>query len=229
MPTILISGANRGLGLEFTRQYLADGWTVVATARELATATELRALAGDHPATLRTVELDVARPEDIADLARHLADTTFDIVLHNAGVLTRRDFGGSSWQDWEPHLRVNAYAPLCLAEAFVPHLERGNNPKFVNLSSVLASIASNTSGGLYAYRASKAAANAVVKSLAVDLAPRGITVLALHPGGVRTRMGGPQATLDAPASVRGMRSVIAGAGSADSGSFRQWDGTPLPW
>ena len=83
--------------------------------------------------------------------------------------------------------------------------------------------------GLYAYRASKAAANAVVKSLAVDLAPRGITVLALHPGWVRTRMGGPQATLDAPASVRGMRAVIAAASRADSGTFRQWDGTPLPW
>ncbi len=229
MPTILISGANRGLGLEFTRQYLADHWTVIATARDLATAADLRALSGEYPATLRLAELDVASPEAIAGLGRDLAGTALDIVLHNAGVLTRRGFGGSSWQDWEPHLRVNAYAPLCLAEALLSNLARGHDPKFVNLSSVLASIASNSSGGLYAYRASKAAANAVLKSLAIDFAPHGITVLALHPGWVRTRMGGPEASLDAPTSVRGMRAVIAAAGRADTGTFRQWDGASLPW
>jgi NAD(P)-dependent dehydrogenase (short-subunit alcohol dehydrogenase family) len=229
MPTLLISGANRGLGLEFTGQYLADGWHVVAAARSLSTADELKALAGDYPARLRLVELDVAVPGQITRLAAELGGTALDILLHNAGVLTRRDFGGSSWEEWEPHLRVNSYAPLCLAEAFAPHLERAQGAKFVNLSSVLGSITSNRSGGLYAYRASKAAATAVLKSLAIDLAPRGITVLSLHPGWVRTRMGRPDASLDATTSVRGMRSVIAASSTEDSGIFRQWDGTPLPW
>lgn len=229
MPTVLISGANRGLGLEFTRQYLADGWNVFAATRALATAAELKALAGTCPSLLSLVELDVTAPGQVAGLAAELSGTTLDVVLHNAGVLVRRDFGGSSWEEWEPQVRVNSYAPLCLAEAFLPHLERATAAKFVNVSSVLGSITLNRSGGLYAYRASKAAANAVLRSLAIDLAPRGITVLSLHPGWVRTRMGGPDAPLDATTSVRGMRSVIAASSAADSGTFRQWDGTPLAW
>ena len=229
MPTVLITGGNRGLGLEFARQYAASGWNVVATARSPQQATALAALRPTASGTVRIEPFDAARPESFDELARSIGDTALDLVINNAGVMTRRGFGASTWADWEPHMRVNAYAPLRLAEVLVEALSRGTHPKYVALTSVLGSIGANESGGLYAYRASKAAANAVLKSLSLDLATRGIVVLPLHPGWVRTDLGGPMATIDVQTSVTGMRTVIASATSADSGKFRQWDGTMLAW
>lgn len=229
MPHVLITGANRGLGLEFTRQYLAEGWRVTAVIRDPAAKVEIRA-AADSPAGELHVEIaDLGEASAIEALAARLAPAPIDILLHNAGYMTRCDFGESSWADWESHFKINSYATLKLAEAFVTHLAASEQRRFIALSSRLGSIGGNDSGGLYAYRASKAAANAVIKSLSIDLAPHGIVVLSLHPGWVRTRMGGASAPLDAQSSVNGMRRVIAGATTRESGSFVQWDGQVLPW
>lgn len=226
---VLVTGANRGLGLEFVRQYLADGATVTATVRDPAEARELAELQTRVGERLTVEPLDLLDGDAIDALAARLSDCAIDVLIHNAGYMTRHDFGHSAWADFETHFRINSYAPLRLAEAFARQVAQSTERKFVTLSSLLGSVAANDSGGLYAYRASKAAANAILKSLSIDLRNRGITVLALHPGWVRTRMGGANAPLDAPTSVAGLRQVIAKASLANSGDFLQWDGRTLPW
>lgn len=228
MSTVLITGGNRGLGLEFARQYAASGWNVIATARDPDDPGALAALARSSP-SVRVEEFDATVDAAYPELARRVRGTPLDLVICNAGVMTRRGFGGSEWQDWERHFRINSYAPMRLAEALADSLAAGPTRKFVALTSLLGSIGENHSGGMYAYRASKAAANAVLKSLSVDLASRGIIVLAMHPGWVKTDLGGPMAPLDVTTSVTGMRAVIDGATQAQSGEFRQWDGATLPW
>jgi len=229
MSTVLITGSNRGLGLEFVRQYAHAGWQVIATTREPSRPDALAALTAQLTSQIRVEALDVAANASFDALAQRLRDVTLDVVISNAGVMTRRGFGGSTWSDWELHFRVNSYAPMRLAEALVGSSKLGPQTKFVTVTSVLGSISANQSGGLYAYRASKAAANAVIKSLSVDLAARGVTALALHPGWVKTELGGPLAPLDVQTSVTGMRAVIEAATPADSGQFIQWDGARLPW
>lgn len=230
--TVLITGANRGLGLEFVRQYAAAGWRVVATCRNPGAADALAAL------PVEVAALDVADLAGLPAAVARLGQGPLDLVINNAGV-----FGGSYADQelshvtpahWDEVLRVNTIAPLMLTTALLPRLPgpgpgAGAGARAVFLSSQLGSMADNTSGGLYLYRSSKAALNAVVKSLAIDLAPRGITVAALHPGWVRTDMGGPQAPLDAPTSVAGMRAVIDGLTPADSGRFLAYDGKEVPW
>lgn len=237
MPTVLITGANRGLGLELTRQYAAEGWQVVACTRH-------PDAAGLGDAALRRAgvtvkELDVTDATAIGALARSLDGLPVDVLLNVAGVMGRRGFGadGSSipqigaldYDDWLDVLAVNVLAPARMAEAFVEHVAASEQKKIITLSSILGSIGANQRGGLYAYRSSKAAVNAVVKSLAIDLAPRGIIAMAMHPGWVRTDMGGPEAPLDAVTSASGMRRVIAELTSQDSGRFLQYDGEELPW
>ncbi len=229
MQYVLITGANRGLGLELVRQYLEDGATVMATVRNPTEAHDLLDLQARTGQRLTLEPLDLLDGKAIDALAERLKDRSIDVLIHNAGYMTRHDFGHSAWADFETHFRINSYATLRLAEAFAGHLARSTERKFATLSSLLGSLAANDSGGLYAYRASKAAANAILKSLAIDLRNRGVTVLALHPGWVRTRMGGANAPLDAPTSVAGLRQVIAKANLANSGAFLQWDGRTLPW
>lgn len=229
MPTVLITGANRGLGLEFTRQYLADGGSVVATARRPGEAAALNALGLQHPGQLEVRALDVTDESSLAQLGLALRGRALDIVIANAGVMTHRGFGQNAWPDWERHFRVNTFAPLRVAESTIDSLLAGDTRKFVAVSSLLGSIGGNESGGLYAYRASKAALNAVVKSMAIDLAKRGLIVLPVHPGWVKTDLGGPLAPLDVVTSVTGLRAVIAAATATDAGRFRQYDGAALPW
>lgn len=224
MPTVLITGANRGIGLEFARQYVADGWEVVATARHPDEADDLIALGVErHP-------LDVADFAGIESLARGLAGRPIDVLLNNAGVYGgRQDFGDIDPDDWAYTLRVNALAPLMMARAFVGHLEGGRRKIIANMSSKMGSMADNGSGGVYSYRSSKAAQNAVTRSLSHDLAPRGIICLALHPGWVRTRMGGGGALIGADESAAGLRRVIDSATPAHSGRFWNHDGQEIPW
>lgn len=229
MPTVLITGSNRGLGLEFVRQYAGAGWQVIAATRQPADAGALAALAATLPGRVRIVPLDVTLDPSFDALAGQLRDEALDLVISNAGVMSRRGFGGSSWPDWQAHFRINSYAPLRLAESLLGAIERGQQKKFVTLTSLLGSVGANQSGGLYAYRASKAAANAVIKSLSIDLAARGVIALALHPGWVKTDLGGPLAPLDVQTSVTGMRNVIDAATPSDSGQFLQWDGVRLAW
>ncbi len=231
MPTVLITGANRGLGLEFARQYAADGWRVHATRRDPAGAEALNATASEAAGAVTVHPLDVTDDGHIAALARALGGEAIDVLVNNAGVFggRHREFGAIDYDRWEHALRVNTLGPMRMAEAFVEHVARSERKVIASISSQLGSIADNTSGGAYIYRSTKAALNAVVKSLSVDLAERGITVVALHPGWVATDMGGANAPLNPPDSVRGMRAVIEGLTPVDNGKFLSHDGGEIAW
>lgn len=233
----LVTGANRGLGLEFARQLLARGEAVIATCRRPGKAPALNALAGEYPGRLRVLPLDVADPRSIAELERELpllegmlADGTLSLrlLVNCAGVLHSGErFGSVAAATLEDSFRTNAAGPLLLAQALAPRLADG--ARIANISSVLGSIASTTRFGSPSYDISKAAQNMATVLLAQALQARGIVVLALHPGWARTDMGGDNATVPVADSVSGLLRVIDAAGPGDSGSFRDWRGEPLPW
>ena len=188
MPTLLITGANRGLGLEFCRQYAAEGWQVLACCRNPETATELA-----NMPNVRVFSLDVADFAQIDKLAAQLQDTAIDVLINNAGIYGDSDkhrFGQLDYAAWMQTLTINTQAPVKMAEAFLPALNRGHKKLVVSISSLMGSIADNSSGGSLLYRSSKAALNAAMKSLAIDLEGQGIGVLVLHPGWVKTDMVG---------------------------------------
>jgi len=227
MPTVLITGSSRGLGLEFARQYAAAGWRVIATCRKPKDATALAGLKGDvsiHP-------LDVTDPDSIQALQKDLGDFSCDLLISNAGVFgpPPQRFGGLNYQEWEDVLRINTLAPMRIAEAFVGAIERSNKKTMVFITSRMGSIQDNESGNSYAYRTSKAALNAAVKTMAVDLAARKVISIVIHPGWVRTDMGGKGAPLTPQESVAEMRQVIEGLSLTDNGKFYAYDGIILPW
>lgn len=235
MPTVLVTGSNRGLGLEFVRQYAAEGWRVHACCRDPAGASALQELAAGGDVVVHA--LDVEDFDAIGRLAQRLAGTAIDVLLNNAGLFgpkahaegdPRQSFGHLDYDVWARVLRVNAQAPLRMAEAFVEHVAASGQRRIVNVSSVIGSIA-RTDGGNYAYRTSKAALNMVTANLARDLAPRGIRVMSVCPGWVKTEMGGAGASLDPATSIRGVRQRIAELDDARSGAFIHHDGAALPW
>ena len=227
MPSVLITGANRGLGLEFTRQYAADGWQVFAACRDPARARNLAAVEGDVSAET----LDVDDGPQVAALANKLSGQPIDVLINNAGIYGPKDVTRDTvvYDAWGQVFRTNAMSPLAVSAAFAANVAQGGQKKIITLSSIMGSIAENDSSGDFIYRSSKAAVNAVMKSLAGDLKSEGITVAVLHPGWVRTDMGGPDAAIEAPESVTGMRAVIAGLKESDSGRFLNYDGTEIPW
>jgi len=226
MPTALITGCNRGIGLEFVRQYAADGWRVRATCRNPRGAKELAAIAGD----VKVHGLDVADDYQVAALAKSLSDEAIDLLINNAGVGGPDDeFGKTPANDWLEVLRVNAIAPLHVAEQFIGNLEAGQRKLIVNITSRMGSIADNSGGGSYIYRTSKAALNMVARSMAQDLKGRRMIVVVFHPGWVKTDMGGTHALIPPKASVAGMRAKIAALTPADSGKFFNYDGQSIPW
>jgi NAD(P)-dependent dehydrogenase (short-subunit alcohol dehydrogenase family) len=228
----LVSGANRGLGLEFVRQLLAQGARVIAACRHPARAHELTAQAAAHPGHLHVLPLDVAKPASIAELARESAMLFdgLDLLINNAGQLVPGErFGSLTSEHLEASLRSNTIGALLLTQALAPLLAQGNSARVANLSSVIGSIASTTEFRSPSYAISKAALNMATVQLAHALAPQGTLVLALHPGWVRTDMGGAQAPLEPTAAVAGMLRVIAQAQPADSGTFRDYQGRTLPW
>jgi NAD(P)-dependent dehydrogenase (short-subunit alcohol dehydrogenase family) len=228
MPHALITGANRGIGLEHVRQLLSREWTITAAVRDPGSARDLKALdPGDG--RLRIERYDAARLEDAADLAKRV-DGPMDILFANAGVMPKdQAFGGAANEDFMRAMRINALAPLALAEAFADQVARSQMKVIALQSSRMGSIADNDSGGRYGYRASKAALNAVGKSLSVDLKDKGIIVLILHPGWVRTDMGGPNGLLTVTECVDGELDLIARANPAMSGRFFHVSGEDLPW
>ena len=234
MATVLITGANRGLGLGLTRAYLEDGWQVIAAVRQ--SSPELQRIADDG---LEIRECRLTDDGQLADLAGSLTDRTIDVLVHNAGRLAKpaapaeakdvQGFGHFNRALWHEVFDINLFTPMGLSELLIDRIASADRGRIVTISSTLGSISMNDSGGLYAYRASKAGANAIMKSMAVDLAARGVIAVAMHPGWVRTDMGGAGAALDIETSVRGMKRVIDNLRLEDSGKFLSWDGTERPW
>lgn len=225
---VVITGANRGIGFELTKQWLAKGVQVTATFRQSSTAEGLLALADQEP-NLTCLELDVTDYPAVAALPQSLAP--IDILINNAGYYGPKGygFGHTDLNQWRQVFEVNTIAPLKLVESLFPLLEQGTLKKIMCLSSKVGSMTENTSGGGYIYRSSKAALNSVVKSLSNDLSPQGFTVLALHPGWVQTEMGGPNAILPTAESAKGLIEVIDNAKITDSGCFLDYQGIQLPW
>lgn len=231
MPNVLITGANRGIGLEFTRQYAEAGWQVFACSRHT-DARELNALADKYTGKISLHTLDVADSNQIENLARQLKGTPIDVLLNNAGIYpggNKETFGSIDYDAWVKAFQVNTMAPLKMAESFAENVAKSSEKKIVNITSKMGSIDDNTSGGYYLYRSSKTALNMVVKSLSLDLAPRGITTIVLHPGWVQTDMGGSNAPTPPDRSVAGMRRVIAGLSLKDSGKFYDFNGQEILW
>jgi NAD(P)-dependent dehydrogenase (short-subunit alcohol dehydrogenase family) len=236
MPTVLITGANRGLGLEFVRQYARDHWRVLACSRHGSSA--LQAAMSEYD-NIEGYALDVTDHQAIERLAEKLGDTEIDVLLNNAGIYGKysfaeggvadQAFGATDYADWEHIMRVNVFAPMKMAEQFLDCVVASEQKKIVTLTSMLGSMELNTGGGLYRYRASKAAVNAVMKSMSVDLLPRGILAVAIHPGWARTDMGGPNAEIDIATSVNGVRKCIAELEESRLGGVLTYDGQLLPY
>ena len=232
MQRILITGANRGLGLEFATQLLARGAHVVATCRDPGKANALNHLAGEHPGRLHVLPLDVEKPQTIAELAREtaLVFDGLDLLVNNAGVLVPGErFGGIEPEALEHTFRVDTVGPVLTTQTFADLLRRGTSPKVANVSSQLGSIGNAASFGTPSYSISKAALNMATVQLARALEPDNIPVIALHPGWAQTDMGGPQAQVTPTEAVAGMLREIDALTPATSGRFRDWQGRTLPW
>ncbi len=228
--TTLITGANRGIGLELVRRFAADGWQVIACCRDPGAAGELQSLA-QQGSGIEVHTLDVTDHARMLALAAELSDRPIDILLSNAGIYGPKGvaFGDVDPQSWREVLEVNTIAPLMLAQAFADSVAMSEQKLIAVISSKVGSIADNGSGGSYAYRSSKSAVNQVVKSLSIDLADRGITAISLHPGWVLTDMGGPNAEIDTGESVTGLKAILQQAGPAQNGCFVEYNGQPIPW
>jgi NAD(P)-dependent dehydrogenase (short-subunit alcohol dehydrogenase family) len=238
MPTALITGASRGLGLEFTRQYAAAGWDVIACARDPARATELEAVRKRAGGLVSVEMLDVTNPQHLEWVVGKHANTPIDLLINNAGdigprgphreLLFKQMFGSLDYAAWLRVLEINTLAPIRIAEAFATHVERSEQKKMVFVSSTTGS---NAEGQypVFAYCSSKAALNKCVTMLAGAVRDRGIIAAAVCPGHVRTELGGQGATLDPPESIAGLRKVIARLTLADSGSFTRYNGERIAW
>lgn len=223
MSTVLITGAARGLGLDFVKQYAAKGWKIHACAR---TPDALKEVKGDiHPHKLEVTDYAAVKA-----LAAELKGEAIDVLICNAGISGKEAtvLGSIDPAVWRETFEVNALAPLMMAEAFSGHVAASKDRKLVAISSRLGSI-TFANNGRYSYRASKAALNMEWKGLSVDLAAQGLICVVLHPGWVQTDMGGSTATLTIEQSVPSMVKVIDGLKAADNGRFLNYDGTELPW
>ncbi len=227
MKTILITGANRGIGLAMTQHLLDAGDRVIATCRDPEEAE--RSLPSQE--RLRWVQLDVTEPKSVLALAEELEEEAVDVLINNAGTYGPRGLplGEVEPEPWVTVFRTNTIGPLLVTQALLPALRRGKDRKIAIISSKVGSIEDNGSGGSYLYRSSKAAVNQVMKSMSVDLADDGFVVLSLHPGWVRTRMGGPNGLIDEETSARGLLKVITEATPEQSGHFFNYDRTEIPW
>ena len=230
MKTVLITGTNRGLGLEFVKQYLEAGQRVIATARDPASSEELQALREQYPKQLSLYALDVASADSRKQFVNAIGDQPVHLLINNAGVHGGwGQLGKLDEEEWLRCLHINSISPIKMTEILRANLANAEQATVAFLSSKMGSIADNTSGGSYTYRSSKAALNAAAKSLAMDLKGEKIKVVMLHPGWVRTDMGGPNGLIDPPASIGGMRRVLANLSWDQCGSFIAYDGTVIPW
>jgi NAD(P)-dependent dehydrogenase (short-subunit alcohol dehydrogenase family) len=224
--TVLITGASRGLGLEFARQYAADGWRVIACCRSPKDAPELKKLG--HKVEVHA--LDVTSQDSIQHLAKALAGTPIDVLLNNAGLHgDRMPFGATDVDLWKKILETNVIAPIQITAALLENVAASAQRKVVNISSKVGSVGDGPSGGSYAYRTSKTALNMAMVNAAYELKGRGITILLIHPGWVQTDMGGPSAPVALEQSITGVRRIIDKATQAETGHFYDYTGKQLPW
>jgi len=242
MPVLLITGANRGIGLEFVRQYAAEGWNVIACCRVLETAKALQVLAKSNSA-IRIEKLDVSDSDAIKNLAQKLKDVAIDLLINNAGILSgangftsaldsdvSQTFGTIDPEAWGKVFRVNTIAPILMIQAFLPLMVRSADRKIVNITSKMGSISEMGGGHDHiAYRTSKAALNAAMRSIASAVNECGISITNIHPGWVKTDMGGKDARLTIEQSVTTMRKTISALKTESSGQFLNYDGSVLPW
>lgn len=232
MPSILITGSNRGLGLEWVRQYAEDGWRVYATCRHPAEARALQEM-GEQFKDISIHRMDVTRSDDINAIAVELMHEPIDILLNNAGVYLEK-YGGIglnrlNYQDWESTFRVNTLGAIRITEAFLDHIDRSVKRLVVVISTHMASITDIVSSGSYYYRSTKAALNAAMEGVTQELKPKGIGVLLLHPGWVKTRMGSEDGPIMPAESVSGMRILVNQFTIKDTGKFYRFDGQEIPW
>ncbi|MDH5424241.1 MAG: SDR family oxidoreductase [Gammaproteobacteria bacterium] len=229
--SILITGANRGLGLQMVKQAVKNGWRVYACCRHPGQADALVRVASLTPGQVSMHVLDIADSAQIQALAYELRNSSIDWLINNAGVYgsMNNTFGHTDEIDWLKTFQINTIGPMKMMEHFLPHIEAGGEKKIATLSSKMASMDDNTSGGSYLYRSSKAALNAVVKSTSIDLREKNIISLIMHPGWVRTDMGGPNGEIDVNESVDKMFAIIEAATLADTGSFYDINQEIIPW
>ncbi len=230
MPSVLVTGSNRGIGLAWVRLFAGEGWRVFATCRHPGEAEELHSIASTHE-HVSIHRLDVTVPEDVRAIYWELQHEPIDVLLNNAGVYLEKggpDLGAFRYDDWLRTFEVNTLGAMRVTEALVENVTRSERRLVVATSSHMGSIADIESPGSVYYRSSKAALNAAMQSLSARLKSRNIGVLILHPGGVETRMG-PAAGLTPDESVRSMRGIIEAFTLADTGRFIRYDGTELPW
>ena len=230
MARILIIGANRGLGLEFVERYLESGDDVIATYRNEESSFDLIKMSNER-SNLKLLELDVSSNRSLNRFAENIGDSPIDNFINNAGVYGPRNssFGNVDEENWIPAIKINAIAPVLLTQLIIKNIRAGTDKKLSYITSKMGSIDDNKGGGAYVYRSSKTALNAVVKSLSVDLENEDIVVALIHPGWVKTDMGGPNALIDKETSVRGMTEVISNLDISSTGNFYNYDGSIIPW
>lgn len=231
MPTVLITGANRGLGFGFCKKYAENSWKVIACCRNPDVAAGLVALAQRFE-NIRIETLDTSNFDQIDNLSKKLAGLSIDVLINNAGVYDDdrgNSFGRLDYSRWLASFTVNTMAPVKMAESFLPQLKQGEKKLIVSISSLMGSIADNGSGGSILYRTSKAALNAAMKNLSIDLGAQGLGVLILHPGWVQTDMGGKNALINVSTSVEGMCNAIDNFELTNTGAFVNYEGKLLPW
>ena len=226
MPTVLVTGASRGLGREFCRQYAAGGWRVLATMRNPDTAVPF------EREGIERYRLDVSDRNRILDLARELEGTAIDLLINNAGLWAGDEgegFGGFSDARWMEQFHVHTLGTMATCEAFASHVAASTKKLIVQISSGNGSLSREENPSYYPYNTTKAALNMITRGMAFDLRERGVTVVALSPGFVATDMSGPVADLTPEESVSAMRALIEGLGPEDSGGFRRYTGDVYPW
>lgn len=221
MRTVLITGANRGIGLEMAKQYADNSWDVIGTAREPDKAEELNAIPN-----AKTMQLDAADDASVANFTKEIGDQPIDLYINNAGIYGPQEFDRDGWLEL---LNVNVVAPVKLANALKDNVAKSDGKKMVVISSQVGSIAENESGDMMYYRTSKAAVNRAWKSLSNQWKDEGLTLTMMHPGWVQTDMGGENADLTPEESVSGMRQVIDQTDHAQTGSFKDYSGREIPW
>jgi NAD(P)-dependent dehydrogenase (short-subunit alcohol dehydrogenase family) len=231
MSAVLITGANRGIGLEFARQYTADGWEVFAACRAPSAARQLQEMARGSTGRLTTIPMDVTKGESGRSAAKQLVTVVIDLLINNAGTagVPGQRTGAVDYENWVRVLDVNTMGPLRVIEAFMDQIARSQRRLIVTITSGMGSLTDNTSGGSIAYRTSKAAVNMAMRSVAADLASRRIACIVVNPGWVKTAMGGAGAPLTPEESVAAMRRLIEKVGPEHSGKFFNYDGSEYPW